>query len=140
MSATKNSPNGGEVDELGISNVREVQVVHRFTFATCQPAGLASTASGLAAVGRGGPSQAIVNVRTAHQTPVSFLGSDLVAASGSDFSFISYIANKLIVAGPAGQILQTFPAAGASRTVTVDQSTGDVWVPEDKGDVNLYAP
>jgi hypothetical protein len=140
VSATRNSPNGGEVDELGISDVREVRIVHRFTFATCQPAGLAITASGLTAVGCGGPSQVILNVRTGHQTPVSFLGSDLVAARGSDFFFISYITNKLIVVDPAGKILQTLPTAGASHTVTVDPSTGDVWVPEDKGDVSLYAP
>ena len=97
-------------------------------------------AGGLAAVGCGGPAQVILNVRTGHQTPVSFLGSDLVAASGSDFFFISYILNKLIVVDASGKILQAFATAGASHTVAVAPCTGDVWVPEDKGDVNVYAP
>jgi hypothetical protein len=63
-----------------------------------------------------------------------------VAASGNDFFFISYILNKFIVADAAGKILQTFTTAGASHTVAVDPRDGDVWVPEDKGAVDLYAP
>lgn len=135
------SPNGGEVDELDISRVRHVRIVHRFTFSACQPAGLSITDNGLAAVGCGGPAQEILNIVTGKQTSVpNVLGVDLVAANGGDFFYISFILNKFFVVNAVGKILETFTTVGASHTVAVDRCDGAVWVPEDKGNVNVYTP
>jgi hypothetical protein len=141
---TTDSPNGGEVDELATSNLHEIRIIRRFVFSTCQPAGLAVTEEGVAAVGCGGPSsqdQEILNLRTGEQTPVKGVsGVDMVSAGRGDFFFVSFISQTFVVADRSGTILQTFPATAASHTVVVDRSNGEVWVPEDKGVVNLYVP
>lgn len=141
---TTASPGGGEVDELDISHLNDVRIIRRFAFATCQPAGLAIRADGLAAVGCGGPaaaSQEILNLGSGTQTQVKGVpGVDIVAVSGPDFFYVSYTASEFVIADRAGTILQSFPATAVSHTVTVDQANGDVWVPQDKGAVNLYAP
>ncbi|MDQ6816737.1 MAG: hypothetical protein M3018_04930 [Actinomycetota bacterium] len=141
---TTESPTGGEVDELDISNLHAVRIIHRFVFSTCQPAGLAVDEEGVAAVGCGGPSshdQQILSLRTGKQTPVKDVpGVDMVAAGGGDFFYVSYAKQTFVVADRSGTVLQTFQATAASHTVVVDRTNGDVWVPQDKGVVNLYAP
>lgn len=149
---TTQSPNGGEVDELSISNLHSIRIIHRFPFANCQPAGLAIRADGLAAVGCGGPaatSQQILNLRTWQATPVKGVpGVDIVAVNGPDFFFVSYTNSVFVIADSAGNILQTIPATAASHTVEVDPTNGNVWVPENAvqvagqnvGQVNLYSP
>ena len=141
---TTGSPNGGEVDELDISNPAAIHIIRRFVFATCQPAGLAIRLDGLAAVGCGGAtntSQEILNLVTGQETPVNDVpGVDIVAVNGPDFFFVSYDIPAFVVADSAGRILQSFPATAVSHTVATDPSNGDVWVPQDKGQVNLYAP
>jgi hypothetical protein len=140
VAATTGSPSGGEVDELDISNVHQVKITHRYTFSDCQPAGLAINEAGLAAVGCGGPSQEILNLRTGTQTPVNgVLGVDLVAVHQDDFFYVSYVTGNFVVAGRSGKVIQTL-AIGASHTVAVDRCNGDVWVPLTKGAVALYAP
>lgn len=141
---TTASPNGGEVDELDISNLHNIRIIRRFPFATCQPAGLAIRSDGLAAVGCGGSadtSQEILNLNTSQETPVAGIpGVDIVAVNGPDFFYVSYDLAEFVIADSAGTILQTFPATDASHTVTVDPTNGNVWVPQDKGVVNLYSP
>lgn len=141
---TTESPNGGEVDELDISHLSDIRIIRTFPFATCQPAGLAIRADGLAAVGCGGPSatsQEILNLVTGQEAPVNGVpGVDIVAVNGPDFFFVSYDLAEFVIADSSGHILQTFPATAASHTVAVDPTNGNVWVPQDKGDVNLYSP
>ena len=141
---TTESANGGEVDELDISHLSDIRIIRTFPFATCQPAGLAIRADGLAAVGCGGPSatsQEILNLRNGKETPVNGgPGVDIVAVNGPDFFYVSYTNSEFVIADSAGNILQTFPATAASHTVAVDPANGDVWVPENAGDVNLYSP
>ena len=67
-------------------------------------------------------------------------GVDIVAVNGPDFFYVSYDIPAFVIANSAGSILQSFPATAASHTVAVDPTNGNVWVPEDKGDVNLYSP
>jgi hypothetical protein len=140
---TTTSP-GGEVDELDISNLSNIHIIRQFTFATCQPAGLAVRGDGVAAVGCGGPSatsQEILNLVTGQQTPVNGVsGVDIVAVSGPYFLYVSYSIPEFVIADSTGAILQTFPATSASHTVVVDPCNGDVWVPQDAGNVNLYVP
>ncbi len=141
---TTENPTGGEVDELDIADLGDIRIIRRFAFATCQPAGLAIRADGLAAVGCGGStntSQEILNLNTGQETPVNNVpGVDIVAVSGPDFFYVSYDIPAFVIANSAGRILQSFPATAASHTVAVDPTNGNVWVPEDKGDVNLYKP
>ena len=145
-------PNGGEVDELDISNLAHVQIIHTFSFTDCQPAGLAIRADGLAAVGCGGPratSQEILNLNPrlaplGQQTPVPGIpGVDIVAVNGPDFFWVSYTLATFSISNAAGTIIQSFPATTASHTVAVDPY-GDVWVPQNtaqgEGQVNLYNP
>jgi hypothetical protein len=81
------------------------------------------------------------HVRIVQQTSVpNVLGVDLVAANGGDFFYISFILNKFFVVNAVGKILETFTTVGASHTVAVDRCDGAVWVPEDKGNVNVYTP
>jgi len=145
---TTQSPAGGEVDELDISNLAHIRIIRRFPFTSCQPAGLAIRADGLAAVGCGGPaatSQKILNLNTGQATPVNGVpGVDIVDVSGPDFLYVSYGIAEFVIADASGAILQTFPATPDSHTVAVDPETGDAWVPQDtsqgKGVVNLYSP
>jgi hypothetical protein len=140
VATSTGSPNGGEVDELGVSNVHKIRIVRRYRFATCQPAGLAINGAGLAAIGCGGPSQEILNISTGTKTSVSgVLGVDLVAVHKNDFFYVSYVTGNFVVAGPAGNVIQNL-AIGASHTLAVDDCTGAVWVPLTKGSVALYAP
>jgi hypothetical protein len=140
---TTASPKGGEVDEIDISNLRAIRIIRRFAFASCQPTGLALTGAGLAAVGCGGPkskAQEVLDVRTGKATPVQGVtGADIVGAGRGDYFFVSF-APSFVVANGSGKVLQKFAATAASHTVAVDPTNGDVWVPEDKGVVNLYAP
>ncbi len=140
---TTRSPNGGEVDELDISHLQDIRVIRHFAFAACQPAGLAIRADGLAAVGCGGPkntSQEILDLNNGGQTPVHGVpGVDIVAVHGPDFFYVSYTLPEFVIADRTGVILQKFPATAVSHTVTVDPADGDVWVPQDKGHVNLYS-
>lgn len=71
VSTSTASPNGGEVDELDISDVRHVRVVHRYGFGSCQASVLAVTQDGLAAVGCGGGAQEVLNLRTGAQATVA---------------------------------------------------------------------
>lgn len=141
---TTEDPTGGEVDELDIADLSDIRIIRHFAFATCQPAGLAIRADGVAAVGCGGAtntSQEILNLNTGQETPVNNVpGVDIVAVHGPDFFYVSYDIPAFVIANRAGRILQSFPATAASHTVAVDPTNGDVWVPEDKGDVNLYKP
>jgi hypothetical protein len=141
---TTASPNGGEVDELDISNLSNIHIVRSFVFATCQPAGLAIRGDGLAAVGCGGTaasSQEILNLVTGEQTPVNGVpGVDIVAVSGPYFLYVSYVLPAFVIADRTGRILQSFAATPLSHSVAADPRNGDVWVPQDKGDVNLYQP
>ena len=141
---TTQNPNGGEVDELDISHLQDIRIIRHFAFTTCQPAGLAIRADGLAAVGCGGPkntSQEILDLNNGGQTPVHGVpGVDIVAVHGPDFFYVSYVLPEFVIADRAGVILQKFPATGVSHTVTVDPADGDVWVPQDKGHVSLYSP
>ena len=136
------SPNGGEVDELDISHLEHIHIMHRFAFVTCQPGGLSIRGDGIAAVGCGGlknTSQVILNLNNGHQTVVRGIsGVDIVDVYRGDFFWVSYATAQFFISDVHGRILQTFPATHASHTVTVDTSNGDVWVPQDKGDVNLY--
>ena len=148
---TTASPNGGEVDELDISDLHNIRIIRTFRFATCQPAGLAIRADGLAAVGCGGPAataQEILNLTTGTETPVNGVPAvDIVAVNGPDFFYVSYgtpdFLPAFVIADSAGNILQTFLATDASHTVAVDPN-GDAWVPQNtqdgKGEVNLYSP
>ena len=150
---TVQSPAGGEVDELDIANLQHIQIVNRWTFATCQPAGLAIRADGLAAVGCGGPNatgQVILNLNPrlaplGQQTPVPGIpGVDIVAVNGPDFFWVSYVLGTFSISNAAGTIIQSFPATTNSHTVAVDPCNGDVWVPQNtaqgEGQVNLYSP
>jgi hypothetical protein len=141
---TTQDPNGGEVDELDISHLDHVRIIRRFPFATCQPAGLSVRFDGLAAVGCGGPANTnaeILNLITGQQTPVANVpGVDQVAASWPDFFYVSYDLAQFVVADSSGNVLQRFPATSASHTVAVDPFNLNVWVPQDKGQVNLYSP
>ena len=141
---TTENPTGGEVDELDIADLSDIRIIRHFAFATCQPAGLAIRADGVAAVGCGGAtntSQEILNLNTGQETPVNNVpGVDIVAVNGPDFFYVSYDIPAFVIANSAGNILQSFPATAASHTVAVDPTNGNVWVPEDKGDVNLYKP
>jgi outer membrane protein assembly factor BamB len=142
VAATKQSPAGGEVEEFKVGNVHRVALVRQFKFASCGAAGLSITETGLAAVGCGNPpDQEILNVVTGKETAVPGIpGVDLVAADGGDFFYVSFFTNQFFVVNAAGKVLQAFTTKGASHTVAVDRCDGDVWVPEDKGVVNRYAP
>jgi len=139
---TTRSPQGGEVDELDVPPLTHMRIIRTFSFTTCQPAGLAVRNDGIAAVGcANGPAQEILNLNTGQQTAVpGAAGADVVDVYGGDFFYASYGIPALVIADQSGTILQTIPAASAAtHTVTVD-ANGNVWVPQDKGDVNVYAP
>lgn len=139
---TTQSPQGGEVDELDVHTLNHIRIIRTFTFTACQPAGLAVRKDSVAAVGCAhGTAQEILNLNTGQQTAVNgAAGGDIVDVHGGDFFYASYGIPALVIADQSGKILQTFPAASAAtHTVTVDRD-GNVWVPQDKGDVNVYAP